>query len=150
MAAPAGSAAHWRRLRRAAQHLAPSSSGAASADSSGEVLAPVRLGGPRVDRGEGVFVWDQEGNRYIDGSGGPAGVFCLGHAHPEVTAATKEQLDRIAFGYTKYFSSDPAAELVTLIGEEAGGGHAQNGRTGRSQRRWRRRYCRRPVPWAVG
>jgi hypothetical protein len=47
------------------------------------VMAPVRLGGPRVSHGRGIFVWDQDGNKYIDGSGGPAGVFALGHAHPE-------------------------------------------------------------------
>ena len=85
-------------------------------------MIPHKSGRPRVSHGKGIYVWDQDGNKYIDGSGGPAGVFCLGHAHPEVTKAVKDQLDQIAFGYSRYFSSDPAAELTKLIGEEAGGG----------------------------
>ena len=118
--------APWRRrLNFAAKHVSlvdapPVSNGAMGQNV--EVLAPVRLGGPRVSHGTGIYVYDQDGNKYIDGSGGPAGVFALGHAHPEVTQAAKDQLDKIAFGYTKYFSSDPAAELTKMIGELAGGG----------------------------
>ena len=119
--------APWRRrLNFAARHVslvdAPPESNGAVGQQEVEVLAPVRLGGPRVSHGCGIYVYDQNGNKYIDGSGGPAGVFALGHAHPEVTQAAKDQLDKIAFGYTKYFSSDPAAELTKLIGELAGGG----------------------------
>jgi len=37
---------------------------------------------PRLVRGEGSYLFDASGKRYLDGSGGPA-VFCLGHAHPK-------------------------------------------------------------------
>jgi adenosylmethionine-8-amino-7-oxononanoate aminotransferase len=113
-----------RRLVRTAKHVGALDAPGSSAVSANEVevLAPVRLGGPRVSHGIGIYVFDQDGNKYIDGSGGPAGVFSLGHAHPEVTKAAKDQMDQIAFGYTKYFSSDPAAELTKMIGELAGGG----------------------------
>src|SRR3569833_115759 len=52
---------------------------------------------PKVAYGQGCYVFDTDGKRYIDGSGGPA-VFSLGHSHPEVNQAIKDQLDRIAHG----------------------------------------------------
>src|ERR1043165_5479151 len=76
---------------------------------------------PKVAYGQGCYVIDQDGKRYIDGSGGPA-VFSLGHAHPEVNAAIKDQLDRIAHGYRYTFSSDPLEELTAMIAESCGGG----------------------------
>ena len=76
---------------------------------------------PVVSHGEGCFVHDKAGNRYLDGSGGPA-VFSLGHSHPEVNAAIKEQLDLIAHGYRYSFTSDPLLRLTELIQKQAGPG----------------------------
>ena len=76
---------------------------------------------PVVSHGEGCFVYDKAGNRYLDGSGGPA-VFSLGHSHPEVNAAIKEQLDLIAHGYRYSFTSDPLLRLTELIQKQAGPG----------------------------
>ena len=76
---------------------------------------------PRVAYGQGCAIFDQDGKRYIDGSGGPS-VFSLGHAHPEVNAAIKDQLDRIAHGYRYTFSSDPLEELTAMVAESCGGG----------------------------
>jgi acetylornithine aminotransferase len=45
-------------------------------------------------RGEGVWLWDSEGKRYLDGLSGIA-VNTLGHAHPRLTAALKNQIDRL-------------------------------------------------------
>ena len=53
---------------------------------------------PMVSHGEGVYVYDKTGKRYIDGSAGPA-LFCIGHANAEVNAAIADQLARIAHGY---------------------------------------------------
>jgi len=39
-----------------------------------------------VERGAGVYVWDEEGRRYVDFTSG-WGVTCLGHAHPAITEA---------------------------------------------------------------
>jgi 4-aminobutyrate aminotransferase-like enzyme len=50
---------------------------------------------PVALRGEGAYVIDAEGKRYLDASGGPA-VSCLGHSHPKVIAAIKQQADDIA------------------------------------------------------
>ena len=76
---------------------------------------------PTVSHGEGCYVVDAGGKRYIDASGGPA-LFSLGHAHPEVNAAIKEQLDRIAHGYRYTFTSDPLARLSELIQSQTGPG----------------------------
>ena len=75
---------------------------------------------PKVAYGKGVYVYDAEGNRYIDGSGGPT-LFCIGHGNREVGDAIKSQIDRIAHGYRNIFSSDPLEELQALIAEESGG-----------------------------
>lgn len=76
---------------------------------------------PRVSHGQGCYVFDSSGKRYIDGSGGPA-VFSLGHSHPEVNDAIKQQLDRIAHGYRYTFTSDPLDELTERIQAQTGPG----------------------------
>ena len=75
---------------------------------------------PKVAWGKGLYIYDTDGNRYIDGSGGPA-TFCLGHGNEEINEAIKEQLDRIAFGYRHHFRSDAAEELQQIITEQGGG-----------------------------
>ena len=77
---------------------------------------------PRVAFGQGSYVYDAAGRKYLDGSGGPA-VFCLGHGHPEVNAAISRQLARIAHGYRYSFTSDPLEELESLIAAAAGPGY---------------------------
>ena len=76
---------------------------------------------PKVSHGQGCFVFDSTGKKYIDGSGGPA-VFSLGHSHPEVNDAIKQQLDRIAHGYRYTFTSDPLNELSDRIRAQTGPG----------------------------
>ncbi|MCB8961143.1 MAG: aminotransferase class III-fold pyridoxal phosphate-dependent enzyme [Ardenticatenales bacterium] len=51
-----------------------------------DTLTFATRGLPMIDHGDGVYLYDDQGNQYLDGSGGPA-VYCLGHRHPEVTAA---------------------------------------------------------------
>ena len=74
---------------------------------------------PKVSHGAGIYVYDSAGKRYLDASGGPA-VYCLGHGHPEVTAAIVRQLERIAHGYRYTFTSDPLEQLRELIGRASG------------------------------
>jgi adenosylmethionine-8-amino-7-oxononanoate aminotransferase len=71
--------------------------------------------------GEGCYLIDSTGKRYLDGSGGAA-VSCLGHGDAEVTRAIKEQLDRLAFAHTGFFTSEPAEALADLLIEHAPGG----------------------------
>jgi adenosylmethionine-8-amino-7-oxononanoate aminotransferase len=69
---------------------------------------------PTANDGDGCYIIDQNGKRYLDGSGGAA-VSCLGHGDAEVTAAIKAQLDRIAFAHTGFFTSEPAEALADLL-----------------------------------
>jgi adenosylmethionine-8-amino-7-oxononanoate aminotransferase len=64
---------------------------------------------PRIARGEGSYLYDTTGRRYLDGSGGPA-AFGIGHDNPEVNATIASQG---ACGY-RYLSSEPLEELTHL------------------------------------
>ena len=69
---------------------------------------------PVAVAGEGVYLIDQSGNRYLDASGGAA-VSCLGHGHPEILAAIREQVDRLAYAHTAFFTSEPAEQLADQL-----------------------------------
>ncbi|KJS11724.1 MAG: hypothetical protein VR78_12595 [Hoeflea sp. BRH_c9] len=69
---------------------------------------------PTVSRGEGVYLYDQSGKAYLDGSGGAA-VSCLGHGDVDVTHAIKAQLDKVAFAHTSFFTSEPAEQLADKL-----------------------------------
>ena len=69
---------------------------------------------PTVEKGEGVYLFDSDGKRYLDGSGGAA-VSCLGHGHPRVVKAIKDQVDRVAFAHTSFFTNEPAEELAEFL-----------------------------------
>ncbi len=66
---------------------------------------------PMAVGGDGVEIVDAGGKRYIDASGGAA-VSCLGHNHPGVVQAIKDQLDRLAYAHTGFFTSEPAEALA--------------------------------------
>lgn len=69
---------------------------------------------PRIVRGEGSYLYDAAGRRYLDGSGGPA-AFSIGHGNREVNAAITAQLERVACGYRYLFTSEPLEELTHLL-----------------------------------
>lgn len=72
---------------------------------------------PTAVRGEGLRIYDAQGREYIDASGGAA-VSCLGHGHPDVTRALHEQLDKLAYAHTSFFTTEPAEQLAdTLIAD---------------------------------
>ena len=76
---------------------------------------------PVVVRGEGMYLYDSTGRRYLDASGGAA-VSCLGHGHLRVTQAIKRQLDQVAYAHTSFFTTEVAETLAdTLIAEAPGG-----------------------------
>jgi len=66
---------------------------------------PVAVGG------EGCWLVDRDGRRYLDASGGAA-VSCLGHAHPDVIAAMHAQIDRLAYAHTSFFTTEVAEALA--------------------------------------
>lgn len=73
-----------------------------------------RVQPPVAVAGEGVWLVDSVGKRYLDGSGGAA-VSCLGHGDPQVTQAVKDQLDKLAFAHTGFLTSEPAEALADLL-----------------------------------
>jgi len=66
--------------------------------------------------GEGVYLYDSEGRRYLDGISG-IGVNGLGHAHPAVTAAIREQADKLVHTSNLYRieSQELLAEKLTAV-----------------------------------
>ncbi|MES0812360.1 aspartate aminotransferase family protein [Roseibium sp. SCPC15] len=75
---------------------------------------------PAAVSGDGCYIIDKSGKKYFDGSGGAA-VSCLGHSDPDVIQAIKDQVDRIAFAHTGFFTTEPAEELADLLIEHAPG-----------------------------
>ena len=73
---------------------------------------------PFAAGGEGPYIIDSEGKRYLDASGGAA-VSCLGHGHPAVIEAIKRQIDRIAYAHTAFFTNEAAESLADLLIEQA-------------------------------
>ena len=73
-----------------------------------------------IDRGEGCYVWDADGNRYLDAL---AGLFCtnLGHGRSDLTAAASKQMDRLAF-YPNWGMAHPSAiQAASMIAAAAPG-----------------------------
>jgi adenosylmethionine-8-amino-7-oxononanoate aminotransferase len=73
---------------------------------------------PIAVRGEGIEIVDRDGNRYLDASGGAA-VSCRGHDHPRVIAAINEQIARLAYAHTSFFTTEPAEALADHLIERA-------------------------------
>jgi glutamate-1-semialdehyde 2,1-aminomutase len=96
-------------FKRAQQHI------------PGGVNSPVRafkgVGGDPVffARGSGAYLWDEDGNKYIDyvGSWGP---MILGHAHPKILAAVKETMERgLGFGAPTRIEVEMAEVICQLV-----------------------------------
>ncbi|MCL5776299.1 aspartate aminotransferase family protein [Limibaculum sp. FT325] len=69
---------------------------------------------PTVAGGDGCYLIDSTGRRYLDACGGAA-VSCLGHSPRAVTEAVKAQLDRVAYAHTSFFTSEPAEALADRL-----------------------------------
>jgi acetylornithine/N-succinyldiaminopimelate aminotransferase len=70
-----------------------------------------------IERGEGVYVWDEEGNRFLDFTSG-WGVTCLGHAHPAITNALLEQGRKIIQNPNSGLTYSPVrARLLSLMSQ---------------------------------
>jgi adenosylmethionine-8-amino-7-oxononanoate aminotransferase len=76
-------------------------------------------------RGEGVYIWDAEGQRYVD-LAGSAAVNLIGHGVAEISAAMAEQAAKVEFVHTSQFTTPVAEayaeELLAFAGEHFRGG----------------------------
>lgn len=69
---------------------------------------------PTAVRGDGAYLIDSEGRRYLDASGGAA-VSCLGHSDAEVIEAVRRQIGTLAYAHTSFFTSQPMEELADFL-----------------------------------
>ena len=73
---------------------------------------------PIAVRGDGIYLVDREGRRYLDASGGAA-VSCLGHSDQKVIAAIAGQLGRMPFAHTSFFTNEPMEALADALAAKA-------------------------------
>jgi adenosylmethionine-8-amino-7-oxononanoate aminotransferase len=74
---------------------------------------------PSIDRGDGVWLFAEDGRAILDASSGGAMVTCLGHGVPEVIAAAAEQAERISYMYAHHFTNEPQERLADRLIEVA-------------------------------
>jgi adenosylmethionine-8-amino-7-oxononanoate aminotransferase len=65
---------------------------------------------PKIAYGEGIYLFDESGKRYIDGSGGPL-VVNVGHGRSEVVAAMTDQAQKAAYVHAIMFTNGPTEQL---------------------------------------
>ncbi|HLV87650.1 MAG TPA: aspartate aminotransferase family protein [Candidatus Sulfotelmatobacter sp.] len=68
-----------------------------------------------LSRAEGLYYWDTEGKRYFDAIGGIF-VATLGHGHPRVLAAMREQMERMTFAPPLHGIADVTLKFVEKLG----------------------------------
>ncbi|MBB6216333.1 adenosylmethionine-8-amino-7-oxononanoate aminotransferase [Anaerosolibacter carboniphilus] len=71
---------------------------------------------PKIDRGEGIYLFDVNGKRYIDACSGSA-VANIGHGNQEIAAYTAEQMKRIAFTHLSRWTVDTIEECAAKVAE---------------------------------
>jgi len=75
---------------------------------------------PHAVAGDGAYLIDDSGKRYLDACGGAA-VSCLGHSHPDVIAAIQKQVEKLPYAHTSFFTTDVLEELADTLVEGAPG-----------------------------
>lgn len=75
---------------------------------SSHSVLPVAVGG------DGPYVIDSNGKRYLDASGGAA-VSCLGHSDADVIAAVQTQIGRMPFAHSAFFTNEPMEQLAEMM-----------------------------------
>jgi len=75
---------------------------------------------PHAVAGDGAYLIDDSGKRYLDACGGAA-VSCLGHSHPDVIAAIQKQVEKLPYAHTSFFTTDVLEELADTLVDGAPG-----------------------------
>lgn len=71
-----------------------------------------------IERGEGIYVWDSEGRRYIDGSSGPICVN-IGHGVREVADAAARQMEKISYAHSWHFTTQSVLGFAERLAQFA-------------------------------
>jgi len=74
---------------------------------------------------QGCYVFDAEGNRYLDGSGGAA-VSAFGHSHPLILDAIRRHLDGVVDTHSMFFTTDSQRELAQHLCDLSDGHFARS------------------------
>ncbi|MEZ5867422.1 MAG: aminotransferase class III-fold pyridoxal phosphate-dependent enzyme [Defluviimonas denitrificans] len=69
---------------------------------------------PVLAEARGIYMWDVDGRRYIDGSSG-AMVSNIGHSNPNVLEAMRRQMEKSTFGYRLHFETEPGEHLAAKV-----------------------------------
>ncbi|WP_158774243.1 aspartate aminotransferase family protein [Cobetia sp. L2A1] len=69
---------------------------------------------PTAVKGDGPYLIDSQGRRYLDASGGAA-VSCLGHSDGDVIKAIQDQVSTMAYAHSSFFTSEPMEELADFL-----------------------------------
>src|SRR5579863_4171025 len=69
-----------------------------------------------VERAQGVYYWDTEGKRYFDAIGGIF-VATLGHGHPRLLAAMRQQMEKMTFAPPLHGIADVTLEFIGRVGD---------------------------------
>ena len=77
---------------------------------------------PVMERAEGIYLYDQDGRKYIDGSGGSSVVTTIGHGVTEIAQAMFEQAQKFSFYPAHAFTNEQFLELSDLVVSLAPGG----------------------------
>lgn len=76
---------------------------------------------PVIDRGEGIYLWDTAGRRYIDASSGP--IACnIGHGNQRVIEVADRQMRKVAYASRAFFENEPNEQLAEIVTRLAGPG----------------------------
>ena len=79
---------------------------------------------PTISHAKGIYMWDKDGNKYLDASSGPVATN-LGHGNPQVLKAMKEQSEKVCFASYSVFEYEPNKDLAKKLVQLAGPGFDQ-------------------------
>ncbi|RVU83968.1 aspartate aminotransferase family protein [Leucothrix sargassi] len=77
-----------------------------------------------IASGDGVYLIDQQGNRFLDACGGAA-VSCLGHSNERVKQAIIDQVNKVPYAHTSFFTNEPQEQLAEHLLQHAYGDFSQ-------------------------
>lgn len=77
---------------------------------------------PAISHGDGIYLYDTAGKRYLDGCSGPVATN-LGHGNAHVLKAMSEQAHKICFAARQHFENEPNVKLADLVTALAGPGY---------------------------
>jgi len=96
---------------------APSVGGAQDVFYANSNIVPL----PMITRAKGIYMWDEDGNEYIDASSGPV-ISNIGHGNVHVADAMAEQAKQMDFAYSRLARHGPNMTLTDRIARLAGPG----------------------------